>query len=513
MAKKDVQKLFKASPIFGGVNTSSQEGSLTFFLGPQGEPLPCEYRDMENFIPLRRGGLRTTDGFSLYRDIGSGRVTGIYKFVKSDGTTKYLASQAADLYTFTSGSHTSIYSSLSSNAYTHFETAMDKCVICDGTNAPIKYDGSTVASLGGSPPSGARASLFYQNRLWIFSASSNPSYLYYSDASNIESGYGSNFVQCDVNDGQKITAISKFFIPGSLEPAILVTKENSVGLIQGDGSTGNPYTFVKVNQDIGNPAFRGIVQFGSDIAYFTTKGVSTLKTDVQNINLQYNSLTRKVQDQFLNLNQTKLSATIAWHDWKRYRICFAVAEASKDYPNVIWCYDTEFQGWYKERFASGQYITAAFVDSDGTVFHGDELGNIFATDNTSTFNNETISAFFTTDFLNFGTEQVNKRILQTQFRGKTNGAHSFEISHKLNNGRRLGSTHSINLTASAYTWGGGVWTSNTGTYQWGGSSWSKKRYIPSGWFENIQMTLTHSVNNKEFQINQLEFFTEFGEFR
>lgn len=56
----------------------------------------------------------------------------------------------------------------------------------DGTTAPKKYDGSTVADLGGSPPAGITGTV-YKSRLVLANSSANPNRIWFSPVPNIES--------------------------------------------------------------------------------------------------------------------------------------------------------------------------------------------------------------------------------------------------------------------------------------------------------------------------------------
>lgn len=473
---------FSITPFTGGLNTIAEDGGLISYKNKQG--LGVELREQENLKPLRRGGLTVSDGFTNTITLPAA-VTGLHEYRKSNGTVKTLATAADKLYEITDSAFTQVATGLSSGAYTQMTTALDDCLIADGVNKLWEWDGTTLAAISATP-TGVRASVFYQNRVWLFRADADTSLLYYSDVSSTTAGYGSNFVPCSVSDGQAITAISPYFVPNTLEPIIVVAKERSVGIVTGDGSTANPYTYLTVNQDSGVPGWRQIVQFGQDIAYLTPKGVSSYKTDTVSGDLTMFYMTEKIRDQFYDLNESKMHLSIAWHDWKESRICFAVPENAQDYPNVIYCYDTELKCWYKERYG-GKFITALTVMKDGTVYHGDESGKVYKHDGTKSFDGSGIWHELKTDHIHFGEFIKKKRLVELKLRVRGIAQYPFWVQLFYDYGNRTGQLYRVEVQPAKYTWGGGVWTDDPNVYRWATSEIISLKLYPASWFETIQI--------------------------
>lgn len=508
-------KTYRLNNLSGGMNTVSEVDALASF-DYQGSGVQAEASDIENFIPTNRGGQTKNGGFTLYKNTGSANaITGLYRFIKSDGTSLLLFSQTTKVYKLVSGTITDLGATISSGAYTHFETALDKCVICDGVSAPVFYDGSSITTISNGAPTGARQSLFYQNRLWLFGGTSNPSLLYFSKAGDLTQGYNGasapdgGFVSCDVNDGQKITFIGKFFIPGSLEPVIIVGKERSIGIVTGTGSSADPYTFVKINQDTGIVGFRSGVQFGQDFAYLTPRGVSSYRTDSSIVNLIYAYLSEKIRPNFQALDSSNISKAIAFYDWKKTRISFAVPESGQTTPNVIYHYDTRLQCWYKERWNSGQDCTASFIDTDGTWYHGDTNGKIYSHDSNGTFDGGAINAYYKTGYMDFGDPSAYKHIRQARLMVRGNGNYGVGIASSLDYGIRNGTSSTLTLQTGSYTWNGGTWTSDPTVYQWGGAPIKFPKFFPGGDFQNIQLTISQAGAAQPVDIFELEFITEY----
>lgn len=491
-----VRKTFRINNMIGMMNTMAEDNSYLSIdpnanMGFGAISVPFEFKMIDNWAPINRGGMSKTFGFSTYKDVGSSTpITGLYRYIRSNGNSSFIVSYGTNVYTLSAGTLTSITMTVA-NTYLDFETAYDKMIVCDGTNNPQTYDGSTVANLatGGDATAiaGARQSLFYANRLFIFSSTHDRSLLYFSDAGDIAAGYSANFIQCDVNDGQNITGITKFFIPGTLEPIIIVAKERSIGVVTGDGSIGNPYTFSKISLDLGVPGFRQIAQFGQDATFLTPRGISSYQTAVQNNNIQQQLLSRNITNQFTALNPAYISSSLCWFDWKHRRITYAVPTGNSQYPNTLWHYDIELGGFYKQ---TGFDVTAAFVDTDGVLYTGNSTGKIYEHDPlVDNYAGGSISSSLITPYLDFFEPDYYKRINHARIVVRGDGDYTLGVSTKINYGTSQGSSHSVPVTAGSYVWGGGNWNDDD-SYLWGSVPLKRKKFFPRDIFENISFEFT-----------------------
>jgi hypothetical protein len=487
------RRTFRLNNMTGLLNTMSEENNYLTFdpnanLGAALTQIPFEFKMVENWMPTNRGGLSKTFGYSQFFNTGTAsKVTGLYRFRRSDGSNFFMYGQGTKAYKLVAGVPTDIGATFGNGAWLHFETAMDKLIICDGVNAPVTWDASSTGSLTNGP-SVLRATVFYQNRLFGFGNTGvNGSYVYYSDSGTLDN-MANNFVSCSPNDGQKITSLALFFIPGQIAPVLIVGKEKSIGIIVGDGSGGNPYTFVKIGLDVGIPGFRQITQFQQDAAFLTPLGMSSYQTAIKNVNIQQQLLSGKITNQFTSLSPTYLPDAISWFDWKNRRVSCAVASGASNVSDTLWHYDIELKGWYKQ---SGFNVTASFVDEDGYVYTGDNIGRINKHDPaTSAYSTSAINATLQTPYLDFFEPMYYKRIVEAKIVVRGNGSYNLGLSCSLNFGASYGSSHSIPISSGLYTWGGGVWTEDPGVYQWGGSPLTRRKFFPSGMFENISFIIS-----------------------
>lgn len=482
----------------GGMNTIAEDSAYNTFdpnssYGAGVAQIGFEFKNVDNWDVIYRGGLSKDYGFSQYFSTGvSSNITGLYRYINSGGDNLFIYSQGTNVYKLVAGVSTSIHSTLSNGALTHFETAKDKLVICDGIAQPYAWSGSgATAVVSADAPSGARQTLYTQNRLWVFSATNNTGLVYYSDVDNITTGYATNFVNCNQNNGQKITGIAKLFVPGVLEPTIFVAKERSCGIITGTGATDDPYTYKEVKSDFGVSGFRHVVSYQQDIGFLTNAGVSTYRTAIlQNVNIEENFISKNIRDQFTALSQTSLPNAWSLYDWKQARLYFAVATGSNTYPDTIYCYNLKTSGWRKK---TGFTSTCGFIDKDGTVYHGSPDGKIYNWGATTfNYNSSPINAMFQTPYIDFYDADAYKRIVHSKMTIRGNGNYGLTVGCSLDYGKRTGSSHTLPLNAGSYVWGGGVWTSDVNTYQWGGPPLVKDKFFPRDIFQNISFTVNQT---------------------
>ena len=514
-------KTFRLNNMSGGINTTAAATALASF-DFNGNGVQAEAQNIENFTPLNYQGQRSTKGFILLATgAASVPITGIYRYLKANGANYLMATQGTTLSTVAGGTLTPTgLTTLANGAYTHFTTALDKAYICDSASIPGVFDGVTASPLtttGANAAAdsaiitGSIASIYFQNRLFFFGVASDPSRVFYSVPNDPTQGYSSNFIQCDVNDGEKITALDRFFIPGTLQQVLIVGKERSVGIITGDGSAGNPYTYQRINREAGIAGFRQITQFGQDFAYLTQKGVSTYVSDSRYVNLTYNWISEKVRDPFLKLNPATLKNAISWYDWKNTRISFAVPEAASATNNVIWHYDTRLKCWYKERWFDMQDCTCAFVDYSGTLLHGDSSGKLYSHDPESySFAGQPISYTYTSAFLDFGAPNLRKRIVAARATLQTAGSYGVSCSTVMDWGARQGKTNTLMVAGSVQNWGNGTLWALTAPPVWGASPVRTCKFYPSGFFRSIQFNLTGLGTNNPLDMFELEFDVEFS---
>lgn len=508
-------KRFRLPNLLGGMNVEAEDNSLLALdpnasLGAGFTTVKTEFRDQRNFAPLNRGGLSLTHGYESFRTIGpTAPVKGIFRYTKSNGTSYLLAACNGQVYDITSSSTAISGLTVSSANYPDFETALDTLIVCDGAaSAPKTWDGTTVSTLVGTPPAGAQQAIFYKNRLWVWSKTSNQSLVYYSDAGTISTGYASNFVQCDINDGQVITGVRPFFIAGEFEPVLVIGKGSAAGVMTGDGTASSPFAYARISQDLGVPNFRAMVAYENDIAFLTPRGIASFVNSSKNENIKRVFLTQNLDRLFTPYSATSLLDAHSWHDWRNKRIGFALRHDSGAYPNRIYYWDYQSALWY---YQDGFNITCAFTDTDGTVYFGDDTGKVYKYNpNLYTYNGSSTSATLQTGYMDFFSSEGLKRINYASISARPKGAGTVSISCSLDFGDKIGSTHTLNFSNAAYTWDGGVWASDAGNeYRWGDDVIQNIKFFPKGVFKNIQFTINATGCTAGLDLFEFNFEVEY----
>ena len=91
-----------------------------------------------------------------------------FEFRKSDGTVIILCGGGGKIYKVGAGNNLeAIKTGLNASAKISFAAMNNICIMVNGVDAPMKYDGTTVANLGGTPPATAFMVHVHQGRVWL----------------------------------------------------------------------------------------------------------------------------------------------------------------------------------------------------------------------------------------------------------------------------------------------------------------------------------------------------------
>jgi hypothetical protein len=521
--KKSGLEQFQLMPITGGIQEMTTEGFLAKPDAKTGNG--SEVRNLENFELTQSGGLKKVGGITQLGATLDGAIQGLFVYKGS----RYAIAKGI-IYQYKNKVWTNITSGLSETGSIHTSLIDELVILCDGVNKPFTFDGVSLVALAPTLTlMGGKQSLGYHNRLWYFSDTQDTSRVFYSDVLDIDTGYDVGFIACGLNDGQKITAIFPFFIPLSMQPAILVGKTNSVGLITGLGTPESPYRYDVLNSDIGMVGASAFVQYGQNCAYLTGAGVATYIGDKQYGNLIQSYLSASVEKSFLTrVNFSLLENALAWYEPKKRRISFAFTEKGYTKNNVIWHYDVQFEAWYKERFPNTigkKGITAVYVAEDGERLHGDSIGRV-CVQNDFAYNvlGQDITCVLETDSIITGGDILNKTIRQCDWTFESNGVSSVLIETFLEYGNKIGNSYPLTLVSpnNTYTTSRPIWGQSAfGTQEARdikGSKYGKARYsaspivrktiYPAGHSCSIKYRLTHKSKTAGFSIRNMNMLYE-----
>jgi hypothetical protein len=527
MASGKTQKL-SLLPFSGGMNTIKTEGTLDT---ASSSKAGSEVRLMENWEPNESGGVQEMAGLEQVGGTLESSVQALFDWERTQGTIVSYAVAGGNLYALINNVWVEQAAGMSSSAgYVDWTIANDRVVFCDGENKPFVWDGVNLSELAPSlTKAGARASLYDHNRLFYFSRKEDTSLVFYSDPLDIESGYDVQFIPCQVNDGQHLTAIYSFFVPLTMQPAIMVGKTGSMGIITGDGTGESPYVFDTLNNAMGIASTRAFSQFGQNCMYLTDSGVTSYITDKQYGNLEQAQISFSIKDQFDNLPLENLSSALSWYEPKKRRVSFAVCPAGVLRCDTIFHYDLQYSAWYKETFpktaALPVNITAAHVKRNGTRLTGDSHGRVSKTlEGLGTVLGEDRTTILITDSLDFGMGDYNKRILHADFSFIASGASQITIETFTGYGSKRGAVCTLTLsnpsntyTGEAFVYGQAVFGSMVYGTDSGGAAVGarygtafyaappvvQKTIHPSGYVDTLKFKLTHNSGGGTLKLQDM----------
>lgn len=515
-------------PFSGGMNTIKTEGTLnTASTSESG----AEVRLMENWEPNESGGIQEISGLEQVGVTLEGAVQAIFDWERIQGDSVTYAVAGGALYALVNNVWEARAAGMSSTAaFIDWTIADDKVIFCDGQNKPFVYDGVAIAELAPDlTKAGARAALYDHNRLFYYSIIEDTSLIFYSDPLDIENGYDVQFIPCQVNDGQHLTAIYSFFVPLTMQPAIMVGKTRSMGVITGDGTDDSPYVFDTLNNAMGIAGNRAFSQFGQNCMYLTDSGVTSYITDKQYGNLEQTQISFSVKDQFDNLPLEGLENALSWYEPKKRRVSFAVCPLGSNVCDVVYHYDLQYKAWYKETFPIGVpfpvNITAAFVARDGTRLTGDSYGRVSkVVSGLSSVLGSPITSVLTTDSLDFGNGDYSKRLLQVDFSFIASGASQITIDTFTSYGSKKGASCTLTLsnpantyTAATFVYGSAVFGAMVFGTDTGGSSAGarygvsyyaappvvQKTIHPAGFVDTIKFKITHTTGGGRLKLQDM----------
>ena len=145
----------------------------------------------QNIDPADPTGAATRPGSTFYGSIAAGSDfigAGLFPWTRNAGTTYILLSLGTSVYSMdSSGSSTQVKTGLNSDTYMAGVALNNLGIIVAASLAPqVSTAGSTLAALGGTPPSLARYVAVYSAKCWLAGDPSNPTKLNFSVSNNPE---------------------------------------------------------------------------------------------------------------------------------------------------------------------------------------------------------------------------------------------------------------------------------------------------------------------------------------
>lgn len=281
---------------------------------------------LDNFIPRPAYVEMRKGSFSQATSVGTG---GIQTLMTWRGTTdKLLACSAAgsiyDVTTQGVSSPVALYAggTVGTWQWTNFANSAGTWVVAvNGTDTPIKYDGTTVTTTAftavGLTPTTLNLIMTHKRRLHM--GEKGTLHVWFaSSVDTIAGACGLLDLGPVFNKGGTLAAMGTTSWAYSLSPddfAVYVSTQGQVALYQGtDPSNASLWSLVGV-YDLGYPMGpRSLIKYGSDIAIITTDGVVPLSAAMKLDRTQDNAvaLTQRIQSAFQTSTATYPAGTFGW---------------------------------------------------------------------------------------------------------------------------------------------------------------------------------------------------------
>ena len=313
---------------------------------------------MSNCYVSERGNIVKVPGYEKVNqtDVGVTLTSG-FEFRKADGTIEILVAGGGNIYKVGLNNELSvIHSGLDAAAKVSFAQMNDICIICNGVNAPLKYDGTTVSTLGGSPPATAFKAHVHKGRVWMIertnkmlathSALNNPEdYTTSNDAGYIDFKYV-------LKEGDELLDIATYI------DLLVFFFRNHIVIYSGTNPTANgDFRMVQLFRGIGVVQTDTVQALGNDMVFLYDSGVKTLRQVVTTGNLNTEDVSERI-DPSLRAAIGGLSETSSAHYPKKGWYLLQI-------DSTVYVYNYSFKAWSR---IVGADIHGMFSTADGELY-------------------------------------------------------------------------------------------------------------------------------------------------
>lgn len=428
-------------------------------------------------------------------------ITGMYNFIKRDLTPYYLSTSDA-LYT---SNQADIAPSIAAGGLTFtpgtegenlmsFVNFNNKAIGTNGVEALWQFNGTTGATLAGSPPI-APVMATFQNFIFLAGNPTFPYRLYFCNDGDETTWSAADYI--DIGDlTQGITGLSVLF--GKLY--IFLRK----GMHELRGYDRDTFAVDIVSSSTGCVARKSIVKVDNNLVFLSERGFYSF----DGINVHY--LSETIQLLISSLNYNRIDKVVGEIYKAKDQVWFGVSTGSNLNNNEIICMSysptaSESAGLTKEDVSFAEY-TGILANSFGLersaqeqdrLYTGDYLGMIYKQDTGTNDDGLGIDFVVKTPPIDMGAPEEFKRFRYLWLFTKQVGAYNLNISYKTDfKPGDTTTTVSMQQTTDATLWGSMIW----GTSVWGGSSIIKARVGLKANGQHLELVFSNKVKDQNITI-------------
>lgn len=387
------------------------------------------------------GRLTKRKGHSVYVTANiatTSPVTGLYEYIKADGTTVLYAVAEDDIYEVsTPSTWTSRLNNAATNCgETNFATFDNLCIAVSSTITTSKSTGGAFSSLGGTPPSNVKYIETHKGRVFMANTSAGKSRLHFcylnepEDWTTIaDESTDAGYIDVGLDDGDQITGIK------SIGSILLIFKTTSTWALFGN----NPLDFKvrKLSPTVGCVANKTIVTCDTFAIFLANTGVYAANSDGVTM-LSYN-----------------IKPTVdTWTSGQRGSACagrlntqywLAIDSGSDNLPDVVYVLDYVYGVWgYYTNKKENVFLTRR----DGTLLSGGSDTDVIRKHNdTDNDNGSAIDMIWDSPDFDFDDWVAVKTALDIMVSAYPISGKTLTVTH-LVDGVASATTISMSLTAS-----------------------------------------------------------------
>jgi hypothetical protein len=219
-------------------------------------------------------------------------------------------------------------------------------------------------------------------------------------------------IQISPGDGQHITGMKSLHLPSTNKTSLLVFKETSVFVVNGD--TPQTFTVELINGTVGALNNRCIVQLGNDIIFMDRHRISSLSAANESGTLRFKPLSSdRIQNVLQELNLNAAEQCFAVHLPSRQEVWFGLPTGSSQKVNKILVYRyplaTDEPGAWSIR--TGIEANVPLLTPDDKFLLGNYSGDVYQFFGDSTYAGEPMSWRYRFPFHHFDVPLQSKRIV------------------------------------------------------------------------------------------------------
>lgn len=302
----------------------------------------------ENIEYTLNGGFQKIGGTTKYNSVAINSGEEIrYMFdltvqgTSGSQTTKMLAFAGANVYADSNnGTFSAISTAFTDNCIPHVSMYGDVAILMSDLDSPRKYDGTTEAALGGTPPN-ISFGVEHARKFFGAGVDANPDTLYYSDTDDAEnwSTGDSGSLTVSPGDGDRITGLWSF-----MDRLIIFKGPNKGSIHVLEGLASADFDLRVLARGIGSVNQNLIFPYGNDIGFVWADGtIRTLRTTERFGNFEVGSLSLDIDNGIMsNITTSSLKKGVAANLPQKGRVYFTLPVQANTTPNLLLSMDYRF---------------------------------------------------------------------------------------------------------------------------------------------------------------------------